>query len=790
MSERCGVERRFRSTKALAVTAGVLALVCWGAARGSAMEYFVSPKGNDAWSGRYAAPRRDGSDGPFRTLARAARAVKPGDVCTVRGGTYRETLRPAASGEPGRPIVFRAYRGETPLIVGSDLITGWREEGDGVWSAPMEWDLEDQNQLFADGQMLTEARWPNNTGTLLQVTRAVAAAGSATTITDPNLPGGPDAWKGALIWCAANTKWFCWTGRVTGFDAAAKTLTFECASAREHWYTPNPGSEYVLMGVRAALDAPGEWWYDRESRRVLLIPPAGKNPNDFVIEAKRRLHAIDLSGRAHIHLVGLHFRAGGILTDDHSSHLELRRLKGEYVAHSYVRDTSSTSGVLVHGDHHLVHSCELAYSSGSVLSMRGNDHRLINCYIHDGNYAGTWSGTVSLSGRRHLVSHNTIRHSGRDLLSIHGLSESVIQYNDLSHAGWLTHDLGMTYGHNTDFANTEIHHNWVHDNQAKGLAMGIYFDHLSHNAIVHHNAIWNITGDAIRINNPSYFNLVYNNTCYRTFAAGGGKTTSFDHSNRQDTFASRWINNILNVPLALPENTVVAHNLEGGDARLVNPDACDFRLQPGSPAVGAGMVLPGVAPRRRGQAPDLGAYPFGEAPWKAGHDFNRPPRPEPRWRPANVAWMNLVRNACFETGTLEGWATTDSGRAQITPGNGWGNGFAASSVVEPTGTSSHELRLGGGVDGVAQHITGLRPNTPYTLSAWVKVSSEDESVCVGVRDAGGPEVAVSTSQTRWTRLVLEFRTGPRATGATVFLRKTTPGPGYAWCDNVGLPRTP
>ncbi len=35
------------------------------------------------------------------------------------------------------------------------------------------------------------------------------------------------------------------------------------------------------------------------------------------------------------------------------------------------------------------------------------------------------------------------RHSGRDLVSIYGLMESVLEYNDLSHAGWLTRDLGI-----------------------------------------------------------------------------------------------------------------------------------------------------------------------------------------------------------------------------------------------------------------------------------------------------------------------------------------------------------
>ncbi|MDH7571545.1 MAG: carbohydrate binding domain-containing protein, partial [Armatimonadota bacterium] len=154
-------------------------------------------------------------------------------------------------------------------------------------------------------------------------------------------------------------------------------------------------------------------------------------------------------------------------------------------------------------------------------------------------------------------------------------------------------------------------------------------------------------------------------------------------------------------------------------------------------------------------------------------------------------WMNLVKNACFETGTLEGWTPTDAGRARITPGNGWGNSVGGSRETQlPTGTSKHELCLGGGVDGVMQQVTGLRPETPYTLSAWVRVSDEGERVCLGVRGHGAPEAVASTSSTTWTRLVLPFKTGPQATAALIFLRKSSDGPGQAWCDNVGLPKTP
>jgi hypothetical protein len=769
---------------ALLLMASGLALSDGPASSAHAADYFVSPHGNDHWSGLQPEPNTDQSDGPFRTVAQASASAVAGDTVYLREGVYRETLRPDHSGRPGQPIVFRNSPQETVVLTGADPLTGWRQEQEGIYSVPMDWDLEDQNQLFAGDTMLTEARWPNNTGTLLQPTRAIATDGSPTTLTDTHLPGTARDWVGATLWCAGGHKWICWAGRVTGFEPETKTLQFDAEQAAGAWYTPRAGSEYVLMGVRAALDAAGEWWYDRAGQRLHLVAPDGQPPKPAEIEAKRRLHAIDLSGRSHVHIAGLRFRAAGVFTDADSADLLLDGLHGHHVGHSYVRDLSHQSGVLIRGQRITVQNSELAYSSGSVLRLQGADHRVVNNLIHSGNYGAKWSGAVALSGRRHVVAHNAIRHSGRDLVTVHGLMESLIERNDLSNAGWLTHDLGMIYGHNTDFMNTVIRYNHVYDNRAEGLAMGIYFDHLSHNVIVHHNALWNVSGDAIRINNPSYFNLVAHNTSYRSNTAGNARAiTSFDHSHRQDLFGTRWLNNLFNAPLRLPTNAIANHNLDLPDPGYTNPLQNHFVPRPNSVAIDAGIRLAGISTPSR---PYLGAFPPDQAPWTCGHDFSQPPS-EPAWEAARADWINAVYNACFETGTIEGWTQTGAARAAITAGNGWGNNFGSGEAA-PTGTSKHELRLGGGIDGVKQKISGLQPHTRHTLSAWVRVSDPAESVRLGVQHHGGPEQSAATHETEWTRLIVEFTTGPEASDATVFLEKTSPGPGHAWCDNIGLPR--
>ena len=99
----------------LFLMAGVLMLAGAGSAR-SAVGLYVSPNGNDAWSGSLPAPAQDGRDGPFATLVRARDEVRrlkaagklgDGVVVNLRAGTYRMTealaLGPQDGGTPQTP---------------------------------------------------------------------------------------------------------------------------------------------------------------------------------------------------------------------------------------------------------------------------------------------------------------------------------------------------------------------------------------------------------------------------------------------------------------------------------------------------------------------------------------------------------------------------------------------------------------------------------------------------------------------------------------------------------------
>jgi hypothetical protein len=93
---------------------------------------------------------------------RAQPNLVAGDVCFIRAGLYRETLAPTHSGTSQAPIVFQPWSNEVVRISGADVVTGWKYWSKQSYAAPAGWDLGNgYNQVFVDGRMVHQARFPN-----------------------------------------------------------------------------------------------------------------------------------------------------------------------------------------------------------------------------------------------------------------------------------------------------------------------------------------------------------------------------------------------------------------------------------------------------------------------------------------------------------------------------------------------------------------------------------------------------------------------------------------------------
>jgi len=115
------------SATALATRAlhGQAAIQAEPASTGSS-RYYVATTGSDDNPGTLKLP--------FRTVQKAADAMQPGETCLVRGGVYREWINPPRGGtSEDRRITFKAYPGEHPILTGSERVTTWKDQGQGVW---------------------------------------------------------------------------------------------------------------------------------------------------------------------------------------------------------------------------------------------------------------------------------------------------------------------------------------------------------------------------------------------------------------------------------------------------------------------------------------------------------------------------------------------------------------------------------------------------------------------------------------------------------------------------------
>ena len=168
------VERCNRFTGVLLATS----VLVGAAAPAGARTFYVSPTGNDAWSGTRHSPNATRTDGPFGSIARARDAIRRLMSATgarrepvrvqIRKGTYclsePVTFLPEDSGTREFPISYEAYPGERPVLCGGRRITGWRPYRGSIQCVFLpevkagKWHFR---SLFVDGKRQIRARHPN-----------------------------------------------------------------------------------------------------------------------------------------------------------------------------------------------------------------------------------------------------------------------------------------------------------------------------------------------------------------------------------------------------------------------------------------------------------------------------------------------------------------------------------------------------------------------------------------------------------------------------------------------------
>ena len=281
-----------------------------------AENYYVSPRGNDQWSGTLPEPNADSTDGPFASISHARDVIRtvrdsgqmPEHVTVnVREGRYRlqEPLR--FGPEDSAPVTYQAYPGEEPVLDGGKRIDGWSTtevNGRRAWVTEIpevaagRWRFR---QLFVNGRRRPRARLPKDGFYRVSKVPGMevpAGWGSGGYNRFRLEEGQMQNWKNlADVEIVLFHFWIDERFPVVTFDEETEMIT--TARASQAPLVESHGEKMApcwVENVFEALTEPGEWYLDRPAGKLYYIPREGETPETAEVYAPRILQLIRLEG--------------------------------------------------------------------------------------------------------------------------------------------------------------------------------------------------------------------------------------------------------------------------------------------------------------------------------------------------------------------------------------------------------------------------------------------------------------------------------------------------------------
>jgi len=508
--------------------------------------YYVSPSGNDSWSGKLSEPDASGTDGPFATLEKARdtiRALKQatafpleGVTVLLRGGVYPIwatcELTPGDSGTETAPVIWKAFPGETAVLTGGKVLTGFVPVTDTdilkrldpvAQGNVIRTDLAAQDvtgygsldprsgkrmELFFKNRFMKLARYPNDEWlTIADVPQTGEKMINMGLDRDTSaIPRGrhygrftysgdrPNRWAVTNdIWVHGYWTWD-WSDQYLAVEKIDKKKRDIYPREPHHGYGYTTGQRFYFLNILEELDSPGEWYVDRANGILYFWPPEPVRDGDVTISVMENV-LISLKETANVTISGIIFECsqGSAVSVEGGTR---NRIAG-CTFRNFGLGVVSVNGGTDNG----VLSCDIYDVGAGGISISGGDRKTLtpggnfadNNHIHHfGERIKTYSPALSVHGVGNRLAHNSMHDSPHMAVSFHG-NENILEFNEVHHIAKETGDVGAFYiGRDWTVRGNIIRHNYFHDLLGPGLygVMAVYLDDAASGMTIYGNVFY------------------------------------------------------------------------------------------------------------------------------------------------------------------------------------------------------------------------------------------------------------------------------------------------------------
>jgi len=612
------------------------------------------------------------TDDAFETIGHCVEKLEENpevvSECHVREGRYHEVVSVnSLRGEKDNPFVIRGYENEQPIWDGTVPIqpSNWTyEESTGICSA----DVSNMGPIIAlllDDELMTAARWPNalwSDKTVFENKYWGKFSKSSAYNHKTNYGLVVDNGKADLAASGINAtgamailnigSWMTYVSPVLHHEPNTNSFTYNHEFGKVKWKL----NQYYLEGSLELLDAPEEWFFDKDTNQLYFIPPAGENCPDPLSESLRGRtldYGLIITNTTGLTVKNFKFIASNIHAYSASKHEKVNEITLDSLYFKYPSSShrmlgsneipketklwSKAKGDPEVGKFSVINSV-FEGAEGKALLYWGNDVYIHNNLFLYNDWAGqakSGGGTVHGYGRDNEFSRNTLYYNGQSAGLRPGLN-CTIKYNYI---------IGQCHGEiQSDGAglhiqidqqnDVDISHNWAMDSPK----YGIRFDtpstvgkKIGHDGYIGHNVVWNTNGIMVKGEKHTIENNValdlYSGAKRCTLCViyklrkdpvimNNGTTAINNAGDQVDGGRNVWVKGV-NYAIA---GDVVDNNYSGKDVKthMVDPDNYDFRPISGGPLNPAGK-------------PTIGPYePESNTYWIPGYKSRKPSVPIPK----------------------------------------------------------------------------------------------------------------------------------------------------------------